>query len=156
MLRTLRRALRLAEEWKVLARAPRITLAKGERQRDRVLTDEEVRLYLIACAEPCREVATIIYCLGNRPGELYCLLWEHVLFDGERGFIRIVKGKSKNARCILPIVPAVHRVLKARYCDQGRPSEGWVFPSQLIARRKCGPCFRLRRCPAVLLSSAER
>src|SRR5207253_556614 len=36
-LRTLRRALALAEEWGKLDRAPKISLAKGERQREMVL-----------------------------------------------------------------------------------------------------------------------
>jgi hypothetical protein len=48
-LRTLRRALTLAEEWGKLDRAPKITLAKGEHQRDRVLTERETNNYLSAC-----------------------------------------------------------------------------------------------------------
>lgn len=54
-LRTLRRALYLAAEWGKLNRKPKITLAKGERQRDRVLTDVEVGLYLEACEQPWRD-----------------------------------------------------------------------------------------------------
>jgi hypothetical protein len=42
-LRTLRRALNLAEEWGKLDRAPKVSLAKGERQRDRIVTDAEMR-----------------------------------------------------------------------------------------------------------------
>jgi hypothetical protein len=41
-LRTLRRALYLAAEWGKTDRRPKITLAKGERQRERVLTDSEM------------------------------------------------------------------------------------------------------------------
>src|SRR5262249_4764709 len=87
-LRTLRRALRLAEQWNMLDRAPKIILAKGERQRDRVLTDDEARRYLMACAEPWRDVATIMFCLRMRPGEIYALRWEHVRLT-EQGFIQI-------------------------------------------------------------------
>ena len=53
-LRTLRRALNLAEEWGKLDRSPKIRLAKGERQRERVLSDEEVQRYLGACPQPWR------------------------------------------------------------------------------------------------------
>src|ERR1700680_1435241 len=38
-LRTLRRALSLAYQWGKLDKMPKITLAKGERQRERVLSD---------------------------------------------------------------------------------------------------------------------
>lgn len=41
-LRTLRRALSLAYQWGKLDRMSKITLAKGERQRERVLTEVEV------------------------------------------------------------------------------------------------------------------
>jgi len=48
-LRTLRRAIYLASECGVINTRPKIALAKGERQRDRVLTDAEVSIYLNAC-----------------------------------------------------------------------------------------------------------
>ncbi|MGH9466030.1 MAG: hypothetical protein ACRD1Y_01625, partial [Terriglobales bacterium] len=47
-LRVLRRSLNLAEQLGKLERAPKITLAKGERQRERVLTDSEADAYLSA------------------------------------------------------------------------------------------------------------
>ena len=129
----MRRSLKLAEEWGELKRAPKITLAKGERQRERVLTDEEVKLYLMACAQPWRDIATILYCLGIRPGELYPLRWEHILFEGEGGFIRIVKGKSAKARRSLPMVPGVYRVLKSRH-DQQAAKLPFRFGQRLDAR----------------------
>jgi integrase len=128
-LRTLRRALRLAFEWGKLERMPKINLAKGERQRERVLTDDEATRYLAACPQPWRDVATIILGAGTRPGEVYGLRWEHVLLNGHGGLIRIVEGKSRAARRILPMVPEVYGALKARHDAQGKPGEGWVFPS---------------------------
>ena len=59
-LRTLRRALNLAYEWGKLDRPAKIRLAKGERQRDRVLNDTEWQQYIRECAQPWRDVATII------------------------------------------------------------------------------------------------
>lgn len=79
-------------------------------------------MYLMACVQPWRDVATIMYCLGNRPSELYSLRWENVLFEEERGFIKIINGKSAKARRMLPMVPAVFRVLKSRHDQQGNPS----------------------------------
>jgi integrase len=128
-LRTLRRALSLAVEWGKLDRMPKVTLAKGENRRERVLTDAEVKSYLEACPQPWRDVATLINGEGMRPGECYALRWEHVLLNGHGGLIQIARGKSKAARRPLPMVPEVYQALKARYEAQGRPAEGWVFPT---------------------------
>ncbi len=128
-LRTLRRALSLAYQWGKLDRLSKITLAKGERQRERVLTDEEVSRYLEKCPQPWRDVATIMLGTGMRPSEVFSRRWERILLNGEGGLIQIVEGKSRAARRVLPMVPEVYGVLKARHEAQGRPTEGWVFPS---------------------------
>jgi integrase len=128
-LRTLRRALRLAFEWGKLDRQAKITLAKGERQRDRVLTDEELPAYLNACPQPWKDCATIIAEEGTRPGEVFALQWPHLILNGSGGLIRIAEGKSKAARRVLPMTPNVHALLQARHEAAGRPTEGWVFPS---------------------------
>jgi integrase len=124
-LRTLRRALYLAAEWGKLNRKPKITLAKGERQRDRVLTDVEIELYLEACPQPWRDAATVMLGTGMRPGEVFLLRWENILLKGGGGLLQITNGKSKAARRMLPLVPAVYSTLKARQ----NGGEGWVFPA---------------------------
>lgn len=48
-LRTLRRALNLADEWGKIDRAPKFALAKGERQRERVVTQAEFLAYRELC-----------------------------------------------------------------------------------------------------------
>src|ERR1039457_7234014 len=128
-LRTLRRALSLAVEWGKLDRMPRIPLAKGERRRERVLTDAEIKLYLENCRQPWKDAAALILGAGMRPGEVYGLCWEFVLLNGHGGMIQVSEGKSKAARRILPMIPDVYDVLKARHEQQGRPVHGWVFPS---------------------------
>ena len=71
-LRTLRRAMRLAEEWGALVRAPKIALAKRERQRERIVTEEEFNLYIMACRQPWRDAAlnVRILILWERPSLL--------------------------------------------------------------------------------------
>jgi integrase len=128
-LRTLRRALSLAYQWGKLDRMPKITLAKGERQRERVLTADEVSKYLTACAQPWKDAATIMLGTGMRPSEVFSLRWEHVLMNGTGGLLQITDGKSRAARRMLPLVPAVYDVLKARQNAQKSPTEGWVFPA---------------------------
>jgi hypothetical protein len=46
---TLRRLLRMAHKWKVIARVPRIRLLRGERQREFVLTPAQEATYLWVC-----------------------------------------------------------------------------------------------------------
>ncbi len=128
-LRTLRRALHLAHEWGKLERMPKISLAKGERQRDRVLTREEAEDYLAMCAQPWRDCATVLFGTAIRPGEAYKLRWEHVALNGHGGLIQITEGKTKAARRMLPMVPAVYQALKTRHVSQGEPEGGWIFPS---------------------------
>jgi integrase len=132
-LRTLRRALSLAAQWGTIERMPRIALARGERQRERVLNPAEAKAYLAACPQPWRDVATVMLGTGMRPGELYRLRWEHVLLNGHGGLIQVAQGKSKAARRLLPMVTEVYQALKARHDSQGSPAEGWVFPTGSVS-----------------------
>jgi integrase len=128
-LRTLRRALNLAADWGKLDRKPKIGLAKGERRRERVLTDDEAERYLQACLQPWHDVATIIRWSGLRPGEVFCLRWENLAFNGDQVFVQIPRGKSKAARRVLPMMPQAYQVLKARWESQSSQADGWIFPS---------------------------
>lgn len=128
-LRSLRRALNLAYEWSKLDRPAKITLAKGERQRDRVLSDAEWRQYIVECPQPWRDAALIIRGTGMRPGEVFTLRWENIYLNGDSGLIQVTDGKTKAARRMLPTVPAVYVALKARHDGSGNPAEGWVFSS---------------------------
>jgi integrase len=125
-LRTLRHALQLAEKWKVIDRAPKVSIAPGENVRDRVITDEEMKLYLMACLQPWRDIASIMFTLGMRPGEIYALRWEQVDFNS--GFIFILRGKTQNSKRQLSIEP-VRPILEYRHRDAGFPHTGWVFPA---------------------------
>jgi integrase len=128
-LRTLRRALNLAYEWDKLERPVKIKLAKGERRRERVVSEAEFLAYRELCRQPWRDVTTLLYGTGMRPGEVYALQWEHVLLGVDKGMIQVAEGKSKAARRLLPMVPEVFNVLLARWESQNRPTVGWVFPA---------------------------
>lgn len=128
-LRTLRRSLKLAVEWGKLEKGPKITLAKGEKQRERIVTEDELRAYLDCSQQPWRDVATLLYATGMRPGEAYQLRWEHVLLNDKGGLLQVANGKSRAARRILPLVPEAYSALKVRWEGKGKPAEGWVFPS---------------------------
>jgi integrase len=129
-LRTLRRALYLSAEWGKTDRRPKITLAKGERQRERVLTGTEVDRYLKACEQPWRECATIMLGTGMRPGEVFALRWESILLNEDgTGLVQITQGKSKAARRVLPMLPPVYNALRAHWTPQSELADSWVFPS---------------------------
>jgi integrase len=132
-LRTLRRALNLADQWGKIDRAPKLTLATGERQRERIVTESEFSAYRELCRQPWRDVATLIRGEGMCPGECYELRWEHVLLNGHGGMIQIIKGKTKARRRLLPMTPEVYRALKERHEAQNCPAEGWVFPAGSVS-----------------------
>src|SRR5690242_16066414 len=64
-----------------------------------------------------------------RPSEVFALRWEHVLLEDTGGLLQITDGKSRAARRMLPLVPTVFAVLKARNQAQGAPAMGWIFPA---------------------------
>jgi integrase len=68
-LRTLRRALNVACEWKKLPAAPKFSLLT-ERKREQVLDEDQEAAYLAATEEPWLTIATIWIKLGMRPGEI--------------------------------------------------------------------------------------
>lgn len=128
-LRSLRRALNLAFEWGKLERPAKITLAKGERQRDTILRDVDWQRYIAKCPQPWRDAAIIVRGTGMRPGEAFALRWENIYLNGTGGLIQVTEGKTKAARRMLPMVPAVYEALKARREAGGSPEEGWIFPT---------------------------
>jgi integrase len=129
-LRALCRVLNLAVEWNKLQNAPKIPLVRGERQRDRVVTDAEFAAYIELCEQPWRDVALLIRGEGMCPGECYALKWEHVLLNGEGGLIQIAEGKTKARRRVLPMTAEVYGALHARWTSRQRPAVGWVFPAK--------------------------
>jgi len=129
-LRTLRRALNLAFQWKTLDKPVKVVLATGEHQRDRVLNDTEINKYFAACPQPWKDCATIILEEGFRPSEVFALRWPHVFFnENGTGLVQVVEGKSKAAHRMLPMTPRVYGLLLHRHEWAGRPTEGWIFPS---------------------------
>jgi integrase len=154
-LRTLRRALALAYQWGKLDKPAKITLAKGERQRERVLSDAEVEAYLAACPQPWKDAATIMLGTGARPGEVFALRWEHVALNGQGGLLQIVAGKSRAARRMLPLVPAVYGALKSRFLEHGKPESGWVFPADTPSGHLEGYCAKNQHAAALKAARLE-
>jgi integrase len=130
-LATLRRLLRLAQQWDVIARVPRIQMLRGEHNREFVLSHKLEAAYLEACPQALRDVATLILETGIRPGEAVSLKWTNVHLQpavhARLGFISIRSGKSKNARRNLSLTQRACELLKV--LNAVAVSE-WVFPGE--------------------------
>lgn len=129
-LRVARRVLRLAVEWGVMERAPQVQMLRGEKRRERVVSDEEFAHY-ITCAFPLlADVATVLHDTGLRPDECHRLDWSDIAFaNGRHGKLRVRYGKTAAARRELPMTPRVRLVLETRWEAAGRPVEGWIWPA---------------------------
>jgi integrase len=80
-------------------------------------------------------VITLACFLGLRPGEIAALKWED--FDDEtvsirRSVVRGVVGTPKTPESLapLPLLAQVKIPLKLWWEKSGKPTEGWVFPSE--------------------------
>jgi integrase len=128
-LATLRRLLRLAYEWKVITRVPRIRLLQGERSREFVLTYAQEHAYLDNAPQPLRDVALLLLDTGLRVGEALALRWSDIRLkpvNGARyGLLHVRQGKSQNAKRYVPLTARVSEML-ARRIEQNRSP--LVFP----------------------------
>jgi integrase len=114
-LATLRRALRLAYEWRELNRVPRIHMLPGEKRRDCFMTAKQREVYIASCPEPMRTLGIFLLETGLRLGEALSLRWEDAhlnpVGDASRGYIHIKHGKSRNAKRNVPLTQDARNVL---------------------------------------------
>jgi integrase len=117
-LATLRRLLRLAYEWKIINRVPRIRLLQGERSREFILTYPQEGTYLGAAPQPLRDVALLLLDTGLRVGEAVALRWSDIRLrpvNGARyGLLHVREGKSKNAKRNVPLTARISQMLERR------------------------------------------
>ena len=133
-LRTLRRMLHKAEEWKMIGHAPRIKMMK-EHGRHLRLDDEAERKLLEgdqACTwrrrtfELFRDIIILMRDTGMRnQRELYRMRVENL--DWQNRVIFVPDSKTAEGRRLVPMSRRVSDLLHAR-C--GTRSQGWVFPTR--------------------------
>jgi integrase len=137
-LRTLRRVLHLAKEWKIIRDVPRIKVLPGEHERDAVLSEDDISKLVdyIARTYPSSLLPHIILFLvdtGLRISEACGLRKEHIWFENRRPVsIRIVRGKSKYAKREIPLTPRASETLSAclnkSHCDFAFTCKGGKRP----------------------------
>jgi integrase len=116
-LATLRRMMRLAYEWKVIDRVPRVKLLRGEKNRESILPHDREAVYLAALPHPLSDAATVLLDTGLRLGELLSLDWAQVKIEpanGARfGYLTVLSGKAKNKKSRnIPLSLRVVEILK--------------------------------------------
>jgi integrase len=130
-LRVLRRVLSLAADWGVIPAVPKMKLLRGERIRDRVVSQEEERKYLKIAPEPLASIVTVLFDSGLRADECFSLRWEAILWmNGKYGTLEVTHGKSSAARRVLPMTARVRAVLENRWLAAQKPEVGFVWPSE--------------------------
>jgi integrase len=126
-IRTLRRMLGKARDWKVLREVPRIKTVKVF-PRDRMVTVEDEKRLLAACKRPLQDVLTIMLDSGLRNGEVVRMRWETINWNGS--FYFNPRGKTRKARRPVPLSERVIVLLRTIQMAQSSPREGWIFPSK--------------------------
>ena len=101
-LATLRRLLRLAHEWKVIQRVPRVRLLRGERQRETIITHAQEKPYLDVAPAALGDVALLLLDTGLRLGEALSLDWPQVRLEppngAKFGYVTVLSGKAKSRK----------------------------------------------------------
>jgi integrase len=133
-LRTLRRMLHKAEEWKLIRNAPKLKLLKEYGRSLRL--DDEAERKLLAGAVACKwrkrslelfqDIVILMRDTGMRnERELYRMRIENI--DWENRVIFVPDSKTSEGRRRVPMSNRAHDVL-VRRCTGRR--DGWVFPSK--------------------------
>src|SRR5450755_4683549 len=144
-LRTLRRMLKRAQEWKLIQAVPKVQLV--EEQGREIMLEPWMEAKLLAVTEiartptskhapksvnygwqPFLEVLLIILDTGMRPAEVFRMEWEHVKW--ERDLIFVPRSKSRKSKRFVGITERVKAALQLRAEDSS-----FVFPS---ARSRSG------------------
>lgn len=130
-LATLRRALRLAHEWKVIDRVPRIRLLPGERNREFVLTHAQERNYLEFSPQPLQDAAVLMLGTGLRVGEVLTFEWGDVHLEpvsaAKLGCIHVRSGKIRNAKRNVCLAARVRMMLEGR---KAKAKSAYVFTNE--------------------------
>jgi integrase len=123
-LRTLRRMLNKAQEWKLLRDVPRFKLFKEEGRALR-LDDEAERLLLPVSEQPLKDVIILMRDTGMRNArELYRMRIENIHWSNR--VIFNPNSKTKKGRRFVVMSDRVVDLLLVRCAAR---KEGWVFPS---------------------------
>jgi len=105
--------LRLAHEWRMLDRVPRIHLLRGERNREFVLNRDQEQIYLEFCPQILHDVAMLMLDTGLGPAEALGLQWT----DIQRDYLQVREGKTRYRARSVNLTSRVAAMLELRRHD---------------------------------------
>jgi integrase len=124
-LRTLRRMLNKAREWKIIRDVPDFKLFKEEGRAFRLDDQAEAKLLPVA-EQPLKDIIVLMRDTGMRNArELYRMRIENIDWNCHVSFNP--NSKTKKGRRFIPMSDRVMNILLVRCADR---KEGWVFPSR--------------------------
>jgi integrase len=111
---TLRMIFNRLVDLDVITKSParKVKLLDNHITAPRILTFDEQKVYLMACAQPLRDVAVMMIELGLRPSEVLNLKRDDVSL--RENYLQVQEGKTKNARRKLPLSIESRKVLEYR------------------------------------------
>jgi integrase len=112
-LAVLRRMLRLAHEWRIIDRIPKIRLLRGERNREFVLSRDQERIYLEFCPQILHDAAVLMLDTGLGPAEALALQWPDIHPD----YLQVREGKTRYRALSLSLTSRVISMLEGRRRD---------------------------------------
>jgi integrase len=116
-LRILKLALRLAEDWKLIQKVPKIKLLTNENSRDYLISEEVLQEMITheKCTPLLKDLLPFLVDTGLRRGEATSLLWSEVGFTPKRnaklGYVHITRGKTKSAKRDVPLTDRANEIL---------------------------------------------
>jgi integrase len=140
-LRTLRRMLKRAQEWKLIPSVPKVQLVEEQRRETMLEPWMEDNLLAVTKSartptsrhapksinygwQPLRDVLLSMLDAGVRPEEVFRMRKEHVKWDND--VIFVPRGKSLKSRRYVPLSERLKAALLLRMTEG---NEGWMFPS---------------------------
>src|SRR5215469_5868333 len=132
-LRTLRRMLNKAREWKLIRDVPDFKVFKEEGRALRLDDQAEAKLLPVA-NQPLKDIIVLLRDTGMRNGrELYRMRVENI--DWSNRVIFNPNSKTKKGRRFIPMSNRVMNILLVRCADR---KEGWIFPSRRSGKHITG------------------
>ena len=92
---TLKKIFKRLVNEEILSKNPTVAvkLLKTNEASFHVISDDEEKLYLMACSQPLQDVATLMLETGMRCGEVYRIKRSEVFLG--KGLLKVTKGKTK-------------------------------------------------------------
>jgi site-specific recombinase XerD len=130
-LRTLRRAMHLAYEWRLIQRVPKIKMLTGERSREFIISEELLSTMVSKAPPVMKQLLPFLIDTGLRISEAVDMTWEQCSLEpkegAQRGWVFVTKGKTKAARRYVPLTARAAAILAERKAKKDGSEYIWTL-----------------------------